>query len=123
MPEVRIQITLTFRDNPDQTLELSLVPPDTWTEHDAEQLLAAIYAELKPHALYRLTLREGEPDHERQLLTYQLEVVCDTGAAITPPLALSSKALMALQRREFRMPGPRVRCSSLCPKHGVSRQQ
>ena len=65
-------------------------------------------AALKPHALYRLSLREDEPDHERQLLTYQLEVVCDPGTAITPPLALSSWALMALQRREFKMPGPKV---------------
>ena len=27
-----ITITLTFRDSPDQTLELSLPPPDTWTD-------------------------------------------------------------------------------------------
>ena len=83
-------------------------PPDTLTDQDAEQLLAAIYAALTPHALYRLTLRECEPDHERQLLTYQLEVVCDTGAASTPPVALSSEAWMALQRQEFRMLAPRV---------------
>ena len=67
------------QDSPDQTLELSLSPPDTWTEQDAEQLL-----------------------------TYQLEVACDTGTASTSPLALSSEALMALQREEFRMPGPKV---------------
>ena len=108
MPEERIVLTLTFRDRPDQTLELSLPPPDTWTEDEPEQLLAAIYAALKPHALYRLTLREGEPDHERQLLTNQLEVVCDTDTASTPPLALSAEALMALQRVEFRMPEPKV---------------
>ncbi len=42
------------------------------------QRLAAIYDALKPHALYRLTLRENEPDHERQLLAFRLEVVCDT---------------------------------------------
>ena len=34
--------------------------------------------------------------------------ICDTGTASTPPLALSSDALMALQRREFRMPRSRV---------------
>ena len=62
----------------------------------------------KPAPAVARTLREAEPDHERQLLTYQLEVVCDTGSAITPPLALSSWALMALQRVEFRMPGPKV---------------
>ena len=45
------------------------------------QLLAAIYDALTPHALYRLTLREGEPDHERQLLAFKLEVVCDTPTA------------------------------------------
>ena len=45
------------------------------------QLLAAIYDALKPHALYRLTLREYEPDHERQLLAFKLEVVCDTATA------------------------------------------
>ena len=69
---------------------------------------SAIYEALKAHALYRLTLVAGEPDHERQLLTYQLDVVCDTGRAITPRLALSAEALMALQRREFRMPRPKV---------------
>ena len=101
-------LTLSFRDSPDQTLEPSLPPPDTLTDQDAEQLLAAIYAALTPHALYRLTVRECEPDHERQLLTYQLEVVYDTGAASTPPVALSSEAWMALQRQEFRMLAPRV---------------
>ena len=85
-----------------------MAQPWLWTEHEAEQLLTAIYAALKPHALYRLSLRECEPDHERQPLTYQLEVVCDTGTASTPPLALSAEALMALQRVEFRMPGPKV---------------
>ena len=45
---------------------------------------------------------------ELQLLMYQLEVVCDTGTAITPPLALSSEELMALQRKEFRMSRPKV---------------
>ena len=63
---------------------------------------------LKPHALYRLSLRECEPDHERELLTYSLEVVCDRGTASTPLLALSPEALMALQRREFRMRRPKV---------------
>ena len=72
------------------------------------QLLAVIYAALKLHALYRLTLQECEPDHEHRLLAFTLEVVCDTGTAITPPLALSSEALMALQRVEFKMPGPKV---------------
>ena len=106
MPDDRIALTL--RDNPDQTLELSLPPPDTWTEQEPEQLLAAIYEALKPHALYRLSLRECEPDRELRLLRFRLEVVCDTGNTITPPLALSSTALMALQRKEFRMPGPKV---------------
>ena len=32
MPEERIAITLTFRDCPDQTPELSLPPLGTWTE-------------------------------------------------------------------------------------------
>ena len=73
----------------------------TWTDQDAEQLLAAIDNALKPHALYRLTLRECEPDHERQLLAFKLEVVCDT-RAMTPSSARSVEALMALQRREFR---------------------
>ncbi len=45
------------------------------------QLLAAIYDALKPHALYHLAMRECEPDHERQLLTFKLEVVCDTPTA------------------------------------------
>ena len=46
--------TLTFRHKADQTLELWMLPPDTWSEHDAEQLLAAIYAAPKPHALSAL---------------------------------------------------------------------
>lgn len=32
MSEERTAITLTFRDSPDQMLELPLPPPDTWTE-------------------------------------------------------------------------------------------
>ena len=32
MPEERTAITLTFRDSPDQMLELPLPPPDIWTE-------------------------------------------------------------------------------------------
>ena len=63
---------------------------------------------LKPHAPCRLTRWEGRPDYKHQQLTSQLEIVCDTGTASTPLLALSSEALMALQRREFRMPGPKV---------------
>ena len=61
-----------------------------------------------PSSSFPLTLRECEPDHERQRLTYQLEVVCDTGTASTPRLVLSVETLMALQRRELRMPGPKV---------------
>ena len=75
---------------------------------DAKQLLTPIYAALKPHALHRLSLRECEPDRELGLLRFRLEVVCDTGRAITSPLALSAEALRALQRKEFRMPGPKV---------------
>ena len=108
MPEERIALTLTFRDSPDQRVELSVPQPDTWTSRNLSSLLAAIYAALKPHTLYRLTLRECEPDHEWQLLTYQLEVVCDTGTTSMPPLALPSEASMALQRKEFRMPRPKV---------------
>ena len=70
---------------------------------------------LKPHALYRLNLRECEPDHERQLLTYPLEVVCDRGTVSTPLLALSSEASMAVQRLEFRMRRPKVVRSDVHP--------
>lgn len=105
--------TLIHRDAPRTTRILrctlfQLPIPVSLARVDAEQLIPATYDGLKPHALYRLTLQEGQPDHERQLLTYQLEVVCDTGTASTPPLALSSWALMALQRQAFRMPGPEV---------------
>ncbi len=73
-----------LKARPNFSVQCSSLPiPDTWTAQDAEQLLAAIYDALKPHALYRLTLRECEPDHERQLLAFKLEVVCDTGTAIT----------------------------------------
>ena len=65
--------------------------PNIWPEQDAEQLLAAIYDALKPHALYRLTLRECEPDRERRLLTYQLEVVCDTGRGTNESLLCGSQ--------------------------------
>ena len=34
-----ITITFTFRDSPDQTLELSLPPPDTWTDPRFQDLL------------------------------------------------------------------------------------
>ena len=53
-------------------------------------------------------MRECEPDHERKAARLQAEVVCDTGTAITPALALSTWTLMGLQRVEFRMPGPKV---------------
>ena len=87
----RLTVSLSLQGTSTQTLELPMPQPWIWTEQDAEQLLAALYAALKTNALYRLTLREGEPDHERQLFIYQLEVVCDTGTARTPPLALSSE--------------------------------
>ena len=42
------------------------------------------------------------------MLRFRLEVVCYTGTAATAPLALSTEALMALQRLEFRMSEPKV---------------
>ena len=42
------------------------------------------------------------------MLRFRLEAVCHAGTAVTPLVALSAEVLMALQRLERRMPGPKV---------------
>ena len=52
MADESLTISLAFPDRRNGTLELSLPPPDIWTEQDAGQFLTAIHAALNPAHLH-----------------------------------------------------------------------
>jgi hypothetical protein len=99
MTEVRC--TIRHLDGSVTTADVTVAtPPNTWSPADAKEFLWAVSRLPASVPIYRISLVEVERE-----LSWRVEVVTAGGTVTTPPMRLSSMALVWLGEADLEVPG------------------